>query len=152
MVKFIKIFIRSTSIYGKNISFYGRNCSIMEKVINKIREIRHAKRFSHEYMAQMLALSPSAYTKLERMDTKLTVERLMKISEVLETPIQDLLEIAPDKVYHQNIAENGIGYQDIQTLYAENQETIEKLIAAKDELIQKMEKQLEFLRGIIKNP
>lgn len=135
----------------KIITFTELIVLIVEKIISKIREKRHEKGFSHEYMAHMLNLSPSAYTKLERMDTKLTVERLLKISDVLETSVSEFLEISPENIYHQNISENAVGYQDIKNLYQENQETIEKLVEAKDELISKLEKQLEFLRSIIKD-
>jgi len=56
----------------------------MEKVINKIRTIRKDKGYSHEYMAHMLDISQVAYSKIEKNETKLTVERLFKIAEILE--------------------------------------------------------------------
>ena len=53
----------------------------MEHVLRRIQEIRKQKGYSHEYIAQELEISQVAYTKLERNETKLTVERLYKISE-----------------------------------------------------------------------
>ncbi len=53
----------------------------MEKIINKIREIRKDRGYSHEYMAHLLDISQVAYSKIEKNETKLTVERLFKIAE-----------------------------------------------------------------------
>ena len=74
----------------------------MEKIINKIKEIRKDKGYSHEYMAHLLEISQVAYSKIEKNETKLTVERLYKIAEILETKIEDVLDIKADKVYKQD--------------------------------------------------
>uniref|UniRef100_UPI00404888C5 helix-turn-helix domain-containing protein n=1 Tax=Flavobacterium sp. TaxID=239 RepID=UPI00404888C5 len=60
----------------------------MENVIEKIKDIRKEKGYSHEYMAHMLDISQVAYSKIEKQETKLSVERLFKIAEILETLFQ----------------------------------------------------------------
>lgn len=120
----------------------------MESVIEKIKKTRNSKGYSHEYMGFALDLSPSAYTKIERMDTKLTVERLYKIAEILETDVGELID-QPHKTYNQNISENSFGYQDIETLHSENKETIQKLLDAKDNLINQQKEELLFLKELI---
>ena len=107
----------------------------MEKIINKIRDIRKDKGYSHEYMAHLLHISQVAYSKIEKNETKLTVERLFKIAEILETKIEDVLDIKADKVYKQDLKDNSIGHQEIQNMYQDNKEVYEKLIASKDEQI-----------------
>ena len=107
----------------------------MEKIINKIREIRKDRGYSHEYMAHLLDISQVAYSKIEKNETKLTVERLFKIAEILEAKIEDILDIKADKVYKQDLKDNSIGHQEIQNMYQDNKETYEKLIASKDEQI-----------------
>ena len=107
----------------------------MEKIINKIREIRKDRGYSHEYMAHLLDISQVAYSKIEKNETKLTVERLFKIAEILEAKIEDILDIKADKVYKQDIKDNSIGHQEIQNMYQDNKEVYEKLIASKDEQI-----------------
>ena len=107
----------------------------MEKVINKIREIRKDRGYSHEYMAHLLDISQVAYSKIEKNETKLTVERLFKIAEILEAKIEDILDIKADKVYKQDLKDNSIGHQEIQNMYQDNKEVYEKLIASKDEQI-----------------
>ena len=107
----------------------------MEKIINKIREIRKDRGYSHEYMAHLLDISQVAYSKIEKNETKLTVERLFKIAEILEAKIEDILDIKADKVYKQDLKGNSIGHQEIQNMYQDNKEVYEKLIASKDEQI-----------------
>ena len=54
----------------------------MVNVINKIREFRKKKGYSHEYMAHELNMSQVAYSKIEKSETKLSVERLYRIAEI----------------------------------------------------------------------
>jgi len=122
----------------------------MEKVIDRIKNIRSTKGYSHEYMAYALDLSPSAYTKIERMDTKLTVERLYKIADILETNIGELID-QPNKTYNQTNNDNATGYlQDIETLNTENKETIQKLLDTKDMLILQQKEEIKFLKELMK--
>ena len=115
----------------------------MEKIINKIREIRKDRGYSHEYMAHLLDISQVAYSKIEKNETKLTVERLFKIAEILEAKIEDILDIKADKVYKQDLKDNSIGHQEIQNMYQDNKEVYEKLIASKDEQIALLKSLLE---------
>ena len=44
---------------------------VMKHVVEKIKEIRKQKGYSHEYIAHELDISQVAYIKLEKGDTKL---------------------------------------------------------------------------------
>lgn len=68
----------------------------MEKIIQKIVKSRKQKGFTYENMAFELEISSAAYRKIEISETKLTVERLIKISKILELPIIDLLLLHTD--------------------------------------------------------
>lgn len=113
------------------------------KVIENIRTIRQRKGISHEAMAINLGISQTAYTKIERKETKLTVERLQKIAEILDVKLDELLESEPQSFYQ------GIHHNDFVTaishhLHQENREIYEKLIAAKDE-------QIALLKSLLEN-
>lgn len=99
----------------------------MKTVIENIKKVRKEKGVSHEYLAHQLNISQAAYSKLERNDTKLTVERLYKISEVLETPLTDLLEVDTKTIYNQDLRDHSVGHQVIENLYQENKEQSEKI-------------------------
>lgn len=59
----------------------------------KIRQIRLAKGYSQENLADMLGISTTAYGDIERNKTELTVLRASKIAKTLNISILDLLDI-----------------------------------------------------------
>ena len=65
----------------------------VENVIKKIALARSKKGFTYDNMADELSITPAAYRKIETGETKLTVERLFRISEILEITIGELLDI-----------------------------------------------------------
>lgn len=64
----------------------------MKKTLKNIKEIRKKLGYSHDYIAYELNISQAAYSKLERNLTKLTVERLFELSNILEVPAAELLK------------------------------------------------------------
>ncbi len=121
----------------------------MEKIIKKINEIRNKKGFSYENMAQDLDLSVSAYRKIETGETKLTVERLVDISKILETPLNDFLETESQKNFNQEIRENATGYQavDNENIYYEYSEISKKLIEVYEKQIEDLKAENETLKN-----
>ena len=107
----------------------------IENIIKKISTIRTKKGYTYENLAHELSISAAAYRKIETGETKLTVERLFQIAEILDSPLTDLLEIGND-VFQQTNNENATGYQQkIENFYQENKEIYEKLLQSKDEQI-----------------
>ena len=108
------------------------------KVVQKIKELRHKKGYTMDNMAIELDITPAAYRKIETEETNLTVERLYKIAEILKEPVSSLLELdgnVCNQTNHDNTTVNNQYQQIIENFYNENKEVYEKLLAAKDELI-----------------
>ena len=59
------------------------NNKIRAVAIN-IRKIRESKSFTQDYLAMKFAISQNAYSKIELGYTKITVERLFQIAQILE--------------------------------------------------------------------
>lgn len=57
-----------------------------------IRKVREAKNYTQEYLAYKLNISQNAYSKIELGYTKITVERLFQVAEVLEISAVVLLD------------------------------------------------------------
>ena len=105
----------------------------IENLIGKIASMRIKKGFSYENMAHDLSITPAAYRKIETGETKLTVKRLFRISEILEISLSELLEI-DNEILQQINKESAVGYQQkIANFYQENKEVYEKLLQSKDE-------------------
>jgi len=106
-------------------------------------------------MAHMLDISQAAYTKIERQQTKLSVERLYKIAEILEVEVAEILEIKTTNQLNQTNKDNATGYlQQIENFFNENKDQYEKIIAhydksleQKDNLIASLNTQLEKYIG-----
>lgn len=59
----------------------------IEEVLNKIKTYRKDKGYSQEYMAFKLDISQASYTNIENQTSKLSVERLIEIAEILGQPL-----------------------------------------------------------------
>ena len=125
----------------------------MEEIVQKIKDIRKIKGFSYEYMADVLNISTSAYRKIESNETKLTVERLFQIAEILQTPVDKLLDAKQSTVFYQNNNDSGtfIGNQDFENYYhQENREATQKLIQTMERELEHLREEVNFLREIAK--
>ena len=81
----------------------------IENLIKKIATTRKKKGFSYENMADELSLTSASYRKIETGETKLTVERLFRISEILNESLSNLLETGSE-VFQQTNNESATGY------------------------------------------
>ncbi len=120
----------------------------IENVIEKIIQYRNVKGFTFENMAAELDITPAAYRKIETGETKLTVDRLFKISKILDTPLSQLLEIGND-VFQQNNNENATGYQQkIEHYHQENKELTDTLVVSLQKEIEHLKGEIQFLRKL----
>ncbi len=121
----------------------NRYIQIMNKTGFNIRKQRELKGYSQEYMADILNISQASYARIENEETKVTVERLYKIAEILNSSIIDFFDVDKVSIQNQNNNESGFGY--VQNLHIENKEVYEKLLKSKDEQIQLLSKTIEKL-------
>jgi transcriptional regulator with XRE-family HTH domain len=96
----------------KSADFYRKSDGFME-VYEKIRFLRESKNWSQEEMAEKLNMSLSGYTKVERGDTKISIPKLKKIAEVLETDLLELMCLGEKYVYFSGNDNSNNGYNII---------------------------------------
>jgi len=116
------------------------------KIVDKIKELRKQKGYSNEVMAVDLDMSTSAYNKLERMESTLSLERFIKIREILEASYSDFFEIEKGNVYQQDLKDNSTGHCEVQNIYHENRETTRKLIQTLEQQIEHLKEEIGYLR------
>jgi transcriptional regulator with XRE-family HTH domain len=58
----------------------------------RIKFFRLSKNLTQTYLADQLGIDTGNYSRLERGETKISVERLSKIAEILETDLNVFLE------------------------------------------------------------
>lgn len=127
----------------------------VEDVLKKLKEIREKKGFSQESMVLNMKkeISQVAYQKLENNKTKLTVERLFEIIDILDVSIEDIFEIKPQEKYVQNNEEGAIGFQQkeqiIENYYQENKEQNQRLLSQHEKIVALYEQRLQDKEAMI---
>lgn len=114
--------------------------NIIAKNIKKYRELRG---YSQEYMAHELDITQASYAKLENNLTKINVDRLFAISELLEADIQDILDIKKQTIFNQNNNVTANAFGNVESLAQNDKEVYEQLIKSKDE-------QISLLKSMLK--
>ncbi len=73
-----------------------------ELVARRIMEARERKRLYQKDMAAALDISVNAYNCIENGKTKITINVLYKIAEILEVPVSRLLDIKEENTPSNN--------------------------------------------------
>ncbi|RKR08841.1 DNA-binding XRE family transcriptional regulator [Flavobacterium sp. 90] len=60
----------------------------------KIRKIRIIRGYSQEYIADLLEISQSAYSDIERGKTKINLERLRKVALIFELDVNYIIDFS----------------------------------------------------------
>ena len=120
----------------------------MNDIIAKnIRKHRELKGFSQEYMAHQLNVNQSTYAKMENSSTKITIDKLFSVAQLLETDISEILDLKNQTIYNQDLKDNSVGHQQVENLYQENKEVYQELLKAKDEQIALLKEQIIFYKS-----
>ncbi len=79
----------------------------------KIRTVRESRNWSQEEMAEKLDMSTNGYSRIERGETKPTVQKLEKIAEIFGMDLIDLLSVSGKGVFYvfgENSGSNSCNY------------------------------------------
>ncbi|WP_313380333.1 helix-turn-helix domain-containing protein [Proteiniphilum saccharofermentans] len=124
----------------------------MGAIHNKIKRLREQSNLTQQEMADKLNMHLKTWQKVENGVTKLDIERLQLIADVLETTIEDLINV-DDNVYINAIKDNEVGFNNssvtINHKSEEEKNLYERLIAEKDKIIADKDKEIAYLRGLL---
>ena len=112
-----------------------------------LQKLRKNHELSQEKMAEMLNMSKNGYGKLERGESRITIEHLQQIAQVFNVDVADLLK--EDRDFTLLLGDNHGNYTN---KYYDNTQEIEKLtmmIAHKDELLVQKDKEIALLRKLL---
>jgi transcriptional regulator with XRE-family HTH domain len=121
-----------------------------ETVSDRLKKIRVEKNISQDFLSKKLGFTQKAYSKIENNETKLNVEVLQRISEILEVPVESFFNHSQQPVL--NDFSNRTGGDNV--IYKNNtldqsQELYEKLLKSKDEVILSKSNEIETLKLVI---
>ncbi|VTX86482.1 helix-turn-helix transcriptional regulator [uncultured Aggregatibacter sp.] len=126
----------------------------------KIRRIRESKEWSQEQMAEKLNMSLNGYAKIERGETKLYLDKLEQIAQILDIDVVELIQSGEKNICFQIESPLGSVYQgggetqmliEIERLKLElshsreKEDLLNRLLEQKDSEIKALKNLLEHL-------
>jgi len=90
----------------------------------RLRKIREFRNYTQEYIANQLNISQNAYSKMENGITPITTDRLERLANILDVPVDSVLSREP-QIF--NLDNNHIEkfYGHIEHLHEENKELLQ---------------------------
>lgn len=114
-------------------------------IYDSIRQSRKKTGLTQEQMAEQMDLSVTSYAKLERGETKMSLEKLQHISTILNVDLIELIHNGLDKGVILLGANDGnhINYAnaDVQQL--------QEIISLKDEIIARQQHEIDLLSKLL---
>jgi len=118
----------------------------MNAVALKIKKLRISSGITQDQMAERVHLSLKAWQKIENGVTRLDLDRLNQIAEILEISLVDLINSEEGIYIHQTNENNGNIYTKEVVIHnnitESERELFTKIIADKDQ-------EITFLRGLL---
>lgn len=146
----LSLSVNANLIQSKNDQKQAKKLNIMQ-VHQKIKTLRESRNFTQEQMGELLNITASGYSKIERGETRIDISRLQQIADIFEVTIFDLM---PQGVtINNNSLDNCSNFQNtIQSsndaLHAEI-DKLNTIISHKDEIISRQDQELQSLRKVI---
>jgi transcriptional regulator with XRE-family HTH domain len=112
---------------------------------NRLLAIREERKLTQQEMAELLSMSLSSYARLEKNQVSPSIEEMMRYSQNLNVPFQDLL---PDSITINNKSENqsgGVVFLSVAS-NTNNYYGTDSILSEKDKEIEALKKELELLK------
>ncbi|MBS9779552.1 MAG: helix-turn-helix transcriptional regulator [Moraxellaceae bacterium] len=127
------------------------------KTNEKLKELRELNHWSQEDLAKKMHIAPSSYAKIERGETRLTLERLEQFAEIFDIEIGQLIQPDNSSLYQVNENNSSCYIYNHNVNVSKNNEKeyqseIEKLqliIQHKEEINIKLQEQIQDLRLLV---
>lgn len=129
------------------------------KINEKIKLLRENHHWSQEELAQKLNMSKNGYAKIERGETRPSLQRLEQIATVLDMDICELLSFGDSQTVsysgnHLNCSNIIVGDANQEFLLQHYQQIIalkDEVIANKDNIIAALRREIELLNDKIQS-
>lgn len=118
---------------------------------DELRHLRNERRLSQNDVARKLCLSKNAYAKLENGETKITLERVVKLAEIFEINIMELIEKLLSGISNSNfvmMGDNNVICNSDSLLAAENKR-LHDLLQSKENELKSKESENQALKDLV---
>ena len=114
-------------------------------IADLVKKTRYDKNYSQDYIAKKLGITQKAYSKIENNETKLNVDTLTKIAEILEVDVASFFNSSEKPVLNDFSTRTG----GDNVIYKNN--SIEKIEELYREIIKAKDSEIETLKVLLKN-
>ncbi|WP_439258053.1 helix-turn-helix domain-containing protein [Lonepinella sp. BR2271] len=122
------------------------------KLNQKVRTIREMNHWTQEQMAEKLDMSVNGYAKIERGESKLSLEKLEQIANLFNMDALEFMNATQKGVYflHNDSVDNNVVYygQNDESLLAEI-EKLKLMLKHKDDLLEQRQQEINRLDRIV---
>lgn len=117
---------------------------------DNIRKFREQKQWSQEYMAEQLGLSKNGYAKIERGESRPSLDRLEQITAVFGIGMTDLFSDERQSIclISENSQHSSNYYHSDNALILEN-EKLKLALTHKYELLTQKDEQIALLKNMV---
>lgn len=110
-----------------------------------MRILRESQGYSQDYVGSVLGIEQNTYSKLESGQIKLTSDRLCKLADLYDVPLDFLIsKELPIVNFNNGKFSKGIVNNE-NSEYEQGKSFYEKLLSLKDQVIEEKEKQISIL-------
>jgi len=120
-------------------------------IATRIRTIREVRNLKQDYMADRLGISQNAYSRLENGQTRITLERLQRVSELLDTPVEEFLNDADQITLNMRTRSGANGYHVVQHQEC-SAELMQRTLDVLAELVKEQQRQNALLAELVSRP
>ncbi|MCK3654756.1 hypothetical protein A4G19_02945 [Pasteurellaceae bacterium Macca] len=132
----------------------------MQKINERIKMLREQHAFSQEQMAEKMNISTNSYGKLERGETKISIDKLETIAQIFDLDIVELMNTGERNISYQfnnNSAFYAVNVhgKEVRDFLVENEKLQlvishkEEIIRHKDETIAQQKNEIALLKQIL---
>jgi transcriptional regulator with XRE-family HTH domain len=118
---------------------------------HQIKKIRETKKIKQQSIATALGISQSSYADIENGTTKLKLEDLLKITQVFDIGLEELLgeELASYNVYYNNNNQNPTITNVSKNDFSQERKLWEQLLASQASLIEQLKAENNYLKKLV---
>ncbi|SEM55482.1 Helix-turn-helix [bacterium A37T11] len=112
---------------------------VQHDILSQIRQIRKQKKISQADLAERLHIALKTYQNIENGITRIDLERLSQIAEILEVPLSIILHDKHNEQRHE-----------VPEVVNQEKKLYDKIITDKEKYITQLEEHIRFYQQILK--
>ena len=120
----------------------GKTDKQLKQIGLRVKSYRELKGFSQSFMSQKLHISSSAYSRIERNEVNLPLDKLIQIAEVLNISLEKVL-------FGDDYEKDSMLANEMELEYKQKFIESSKLLKAYQEQIELLKDQVDYLKAII---